>query len=290
MDASAQLVALASTAVYAAGNLYARVSLVHSTPLVVTLISLIVQTLVVWTILSPRCSVPNADPRALTVFIAVGVALRFVPWLSYTGIARIGSARSSPLRSTHPFFSAALAIVFLGEPARHNIMLGTLLIVAGIFITYWESKGYRTDAKPFDVMFPLAAGFFSGIFHPFTRYALTITNEPLLYSAVVGLSSLFCLGAYLLFSGRAKRMVWPDRRALRSFVSASLFETGGFLLFSAAFSLGQVVLIAPIMATTPMWVVLGSILLLRDLEKVTLRTVVGSCGVVAGTILLTLNK
>jgi drug/metabolite transporter (DMT)-like permease len=169
-------------------------------------------------------------------------------------------------------------------------MLGTLLIVTGIFITCWESKDYRTDAKPVDVTFPLAAAFFSGIIHPFTRYALTITNEPLLYSAVVGLSSLLCLGGYLLISGRVRQMVWPDRRALRSFVSASLFETFGFLLFSAAVSLGPVVLIAPIMATTPMWVLLGSILVLRDLEKVTLRTALGSCAVVAGTILLALNK
>lgn len=290
MDVSAQLVALASTAVYAAGNLYARVGLIHSTPLVVTLISLIVQTVVVWTILLARGSVPSADPRALAVFIAVGIALPVVRWLSYTGIARIGSARSSSLRSTHPLFSAALAIVFLGEPARHNIMLGTLLIVAGIFITCWESNGYRTEAKLLDVLFSLAAAFFSGIIHPFTRYALTITNEPLLYAAVVGLSSVLCLGGYLLISGRGRHMVWPDRRALRSFVSASLFETVGFLLFSAAVSLGQVVLIAPIMATTPMWVLLGSILVLRDLEKVTWRTALGSCTVVAGTILLTLNR
>ena len=32
------------------------------------------------------------------------------------------------------------------------------------------------------------------------------------------------------------------------------------------------------------------ILLLRDIERVTLRTAVGSCAVVAGTILLTMNK
>lgn len=290
MDFSAQLVALASTAVYAAGNLYARVGLIHSTPLVVTLISLIVQTVVVWTILLGRGSVPSADPRALAVFIAVGIALPVVRWLSYTGIARIGSARSSSLRSTHPFFSAALAIAFLGEPARQNIILGTLLIVAGIFITCWESKRYRNDARPLDATFPLAAAFFSGIIHPYTRYALTITNEPLLYAAVVGLTSLLCLGGYLLISGQGRDMVWPDRRALRSFVSASLFETGGFLLFSAAVSLGPVVLVAPIMATTPMWVLLGSILVLRDLEKVTLRTALGSSAVVAGTILLALNK
>lgn len=290
MEFSPQLVALASTAVYAAGNLYARVGLVHSTPLVVTLISLIVQTVVAWAILLFQGGIPSADPRALAVFVAVGVALPFVRWLSYTGLARIGSARSSSLRSTHPFFSAALAIAFLGEPAQHNVIFGTVLIVAGIFITCWESKGYRADGKPTDVLFPLAAAFFSGIIHPFTRYALTITNAPLLYSGVVGLSALLGLSGYLLATGGLRNIVWPNRRALRSFVTASLFETGGFLLFSAAVSLGPVVLIAPIMATTPMWVLLGSILLLRDLEKVTLRTIIGSCAVVGGTVLLALNK
>ena len=82
-------------------------------------------------------------PRALIVFIAVGVVLPIVRLLSYIGIARIGSARSSSLRSTHPFFSAVFAVTFLGEPAKHNIMLGTLLIVAGIFFTCWESRRIR---------------------------------------------------------------------------------------------------------------------------------------------------
>jgi drug/metabolite transporter (DMT)-like permease len=290
MDFSAQLVALASTAVYAAGNLYARIGLAHSTPLMVTLISLIVQTVVVWAILLAKGGVPAIEPRALIIFIAVGAVLPIVRLLSYIGIARIGSARASSLRSTHPFFSAVLAVTFLGEPAKHNVMLGTLLIVAGIFFTCWEPRRRGQDAKSMDVLYPLSAAFMSGIIHPATRYALTVSNQPIAFSAIVGLVSLLCLTAYFLLSGQARRVVWPSRSALIPFVTASLLETMGFLLFSAAVSLGQVVLIAPIMATTPMWVLLGSIVLLRDLEKVTLRTVLGTCAVVGGTILLTLNK
>ncbi|MSP38319.1 MAG: DMT family transporter [Deltaproteobacteria bacterium] len=290
MDFSPQLVALASTAVYAAGNLYARVGLVHSTPLIVTLISLIVQTVVVWTILLARGGVPAIDSRALMIFIAVGAVLPIVRLLSYIGIARIGSARSSSLRSTHPFFSAALAIAFLGEPAKHNVMLGTLLIVAGIFFTCWEPRENNVDAKPTDALYPLAAALMSGLIHPATRFALTGANQPIAYSAIVGMVSLLCLSAYFVLTGQVRRDVWPSRAALIPFVTASLLETVGFLLFSAAVSLGPVVLIAPIMATTPMWVLLGSIILLRDLEKVTLRTALGSSAVVGGTILLTLNK
>jgi drug/metabolite transporter (DMT)-like permease len=43
------------------------------------------------------------------------------------------------------------------------------------------------------------------------------------------------------------------------------------------------------MATTPLWVLLGSIVLLRELEKVTFQTALGTFAVVLGTILLTLN-
>jgi uncharacterized membrane protein len=94
------------------------------------------------------------------------------------------------------------------------------------------------------------------------------------------------LTAYFLFSGQARRVAWPSRSALIPFIATSLLETIGFLLFSATLSLGQVVLIVPIMATTLMWVLLGSIILLHDLEKVTLRTALGACAVVGGKILL----
>jgi hypothetical protein len=52
----------------------------------------------------------------------------------------------------------------------------------------------------------------------------------------------------------------------RSAQLVALASTVGFPLSSAAVSIGQVVLIAPIMATTPMRVLLGSILLFRDSE------------------------
>lgn len=54
-------------------------------------------------------------------------------------------------------------------------------------------------------------------------------------------------------------------------------------LASTAVYAGQVI-------STAMWVLLGSMVLLRDLEKVTLRTIVGTCAAVGGTILLALNK
>ena len=103
-----------------------------------------------------------------------------------------------------------------------------------------------------DVLYPISAAFMSGIIHPATRYALTVSNQPIAFSAIVGLVSLLCLTAYFLLSGQARELAWPSRSALIPFVTASLLETMGFLLFSAAVSLGQVVLIAPIEVSRPM--------------------------------------
>jgi len=47
---------------------------------------------------------------------------------------------------------------------------------------------------------------------------------------------------------------------------------------------GQVVIVSPIVATSPLWILIGTWLFLRGIEKLTLRTVLGAVCVVSGTI------
>jgi uncharacterized membrane protein len=49
-------------------------------------------------------------------------------------------------------------------------------------------------------------------------------------------------------------------------------------------SLGRVVVVAPIAASYPVWALIGAKLFLRDVEKITAKTVVGILSVVAGTV------
>jgi uncharacterized membrane protein len=55
-------------------------------------------------------------------------------------------------------------------------------------------------------------------------------------------------------------------------------------------SLGRVVVVAPIAATYPVWALIGAKLFLREVEKITLKTVVGILSVVAGTIAIHLGR
>ncbi len=67
-------------------------------------------------------------------------------------------------------------------------------------------------------------------------------------------------------------------------------ESLGLLLVLYALTYGPVVVVTPLTAMLPLWVVLGSKLFLRDLEKITPRIVGGAALVVAGTIAITLAK
>lgn len=52
--------------------------------------------------------------------------------------------------------------------------------------------------------------------------------------------------------------------------------------------MGPVVLVAPFIGTTPMWVLIGTVILMRDIEQVNFRTITGTLFTVAGTIAISL--
>jgi drug/metabolite transporter, DME family len=129
----------------------------------------------------------------------------------------------------------------------------------------------------------------AGISHPLRRYALSQADEPLLYAATIGLVSLVWIGGYLLSPLPGERPFW-DKRAIKPFVVAGAFETLGILLVIVALSIGQVVIVSPIVATSPLWILVGTWLFLQGIEKLSLRTVLGAICVVSGTIAISVVR
>ena len=74
------------------------------------------------------------------------------------------------------------------------------------------------------------------------------------------------------------------------FLMAGVFETLGILLVIVALSVGQVVIVSPIVATSPLWILVGTWLFLRGIESITLRTILGAVCVVSGTIAISMVR
>ena len=281
------LIALSSSISYAAGTISARLGMRYSTPVTITCISLVLHTVTLWTTVFLTGGMPEVSTVAVVLFAIVGVLMPVMRLLTYTGIAKIGASRSGSLRSTHPLFSAVIAITVLHEEASRAVIMGTLFVVLGIIFISWQPEERLSSSRRWYVLFPLTASFIAGIVHPMIRYALGISNYPLFFAALVGIVSLLTFVGYLVFLSPSQQPVW-NRRALWPFLAAGLFETLGFLLFNTAMAAGPVVFVSPIIATVPMWVLVGSVVFLRKLEQVSFRTVIGTCSVVAGTIAISL--
>lgn len=288
-DVPAQVVALAAAVSYAASGIAAKRGLRYSTPITVTLVSVTIHAVSLSAAVLLTGGIPAVSWWVLFLFALTGTLQPIIRLFTYAGIHYIGASRGTTLRGAHPLFSTCLAIIFLGEQATLPIISGTVLIVGGITLISWQTEAQRATFRWLHIGYPLGAAFLAGISHPLRRYALGLANEPLYLAAVIGVVALPWLGSYAVWPRKGEQPVW-NRQSMVPFLFAGVFETLGIVLVIAALSFGPVVIVSPIVATSPLWILLGTWLFLRGIERLTLRTIIGALCVVAGTVAISLVR
>lgn len=278
-----QVIALGAAFSYAISGIAARRGMRYSTPITVTLVSVSVHAVTLWSALLLTSGVPSVSWWVLFLFALTGTLQPIIRLFTYAGILYVGASRGTTLRSSHPLFSTTLAILFLGEQLTSPIIVGTLLIVTGIGLISWQPEAQRASFRWWHLGYPLGAAFLAGISHPLRRYALSLADEPLYLAAIIGIVALPWLASFTVLPTKGEQPVW-NRQSIGWFLMAGVFETLGILLVIVALSVGQVVIVSPIVATSPLWILLGTWFFLRGIESLTWLTVLGALCVVAGTI------
>ncbi len=278
---SGQLLAFITAISYASALISARRGLKYSTPTTVTLVSILMQNVLLWTGVFATGGVHGVPWEGVALFSVVGISQLGVRLLAYTGVEKIGASRSSALQSVSPLISASLAIALLKETTTALIIVGTLLVVGGIVLVSWKPEKQLRDFKRRHLLLPLGAACLTGINHPIRSYVLSMAGEPLFFSALMGTVSLAGFLIYLAVSPQSQRLDW-NHNAILPFLGTGLFETISILCIITALSIGRVVVIAPIAASYPVWALIEARFFLRDMEPVYWRTVLGVLSVVAG--------
>jgi uncharacterized membrane protein len=286
---SPQILASATALSYAAALVSSRLGLKYSTPDTVTFVSILVQNALLWTVVYFTGGIPRVSWIAVGIFCVVGTFQLGVRVLAYTGVMKIGASRSGSLQSIGPLISSMIAVSILDEPITTPIVVGTLLVVGGVVTVSWKAEREVADFRWHHLLLPVGAACLTGMNHPLRRYAFSISDEPLFFSAFMGLVSMLGFWLYRAATPRKQPLDW-NSAALLPFLLTGLFETLSIVLIMTSLSIGRVVVVAPIAGTYPVWALIGAKLFLRDVEKITLKTTIGILSVVAGTIAIHSGK
>ncbi|MBI2886304.1 MAG: DMT family transporter [Chloroflexi bacterium] len=137
------LFAILATVGWGIGAVFVRLGVQHmgtTTGTLISLISGLLMTLVVALALHPDEMFQVS--LAAVVWFAIAGVFNFPlgRFFNYLSVARLGVARSTPLLSTSPMFAMAASVFLLGEQLTWLTALGTVLILAGVYLAMSERR------------------------------------------------------------------------------------------------------------------------------------------------------
>lgn len=200
--------------------------------------------------------------------------------LRFMSVDKLGVAPAAPFIATAPLFSSTLAVLFLGEHLSLQIGLGTLAIVVGIMIL---SREERSKFTKIGVIVAVGSAFCFGTADVIRKVGATAVSSPTLGAAMgATIASII----YIVF---ARGMSQPINSPLKwnRFNVLNGILTGFAITFTfAALFVEKVVIVEPLIQTSPLFTLIFTKFFLGKLERVTATIYFAAVMVVVGGVLI----
>lgn len=222
---------------------------------------------------------------AVILFAAAGL-LR--PTLSITlwveGIKRLGPTLNAALTSTGPLFAAIFGILLLGEILTPMIAAGIGLVVIGALVPALNKRGIPLTFPLWALLLPLGASALRNVAHAITKIGFADVPSPL-FAAMVGTGVSFVIVGSRFVIAPPKITGKPGD--YRFFAYSGMITAVAVYLLNQALQLGQVITVAPILASSPVFAaLLGYFIFGR--ETLNWRTMTTIALVVPGVVIIIL--
>ncbi len=220
---------------------------------------------------------------AVILFAAAGMlrpTLSIALWIE--GIKRLGPTLNAALTSSGPVFAAIFGILILGETLTGPIAAGIALVVAGVLVPTLMTRGIMASFPAWAVLLPLGASALRNVAHAITKVGFAEIPSPL-FAALVGsvVSLVLVAGQFLI----RRQRVTGQLRDYRYFALSGMITALAVYLLNQALELGQVITVAPLIASSPVFsALLGYFVFGR--ETLNWRTLLTIGFVVPGVVLI----
>lgn len=211
-------------------------------------------------------------------------------FLLFIGINRVGSSIASTLFSIKPLFSAVAAVLILGENLTTGIAAATMIMVSGLAIISFEESGKKFESSwsKKDLIFPIMAGAAFGLAHVFRKIGLNINHEPVMGVVVQNVAALSFSLTLAILKKNHNQLTVNHRKAWIFFGLSGIFSVLGQLATFCALNIGSVIIVSPLSAISPLFVIVIAGIFLRKVERVTWKIALGAVLIIGGMVILSL--
>ncbi len=230
----------------------------------------------------------QASLEGIAWFSLLGItAYSFGRFVYYKALFTIGPPRLTTIMATAPLAALFLAVAFLGERPGAAVLAGTGLVIAGVMFVSYEptEKGWFHRG----IVWGFASALSLGVSTFIRKKGLAAFPNPMLTVAWANL-----LGVFVLLSARRfaspQLFEWGGRSAVIVIALLAVLNSANQVFMNLAVLRGDVSVVTPIITSSPVFSLLFTIILIRDLERVRLTMAIGALITVAGMIFIAIGR
>lgn len=294
------VIASVLTALLAAvGEVVMRIALRSATPLGISFFVVAIQWVLYTVFLLGTGGFSEVVSTGVMWFLLTGLLNPFLYLVFYLlGARLIGVSRSSPLKGVAPVFSVILAVLVLDERLGLMQYVGVGMVVAGAMTISTEHYGKmnqnsskftsgKVNLPIMGFVFALLSGVAIGLASVLFKVSLNKMPSPLLGSWICVTEALFLILLVAVFSPSRDRFQ-ISRAAVPWMLIGGIINAAAFYGLLYSISLERVSMVFTMVMASPLFVLIISVLFLRDFERVTLAVVTGVVLTVMGGVLVSI--
>lgn len=230
----------------------------------------------------------QATLEGMAWFSLLGLtAYSYGRFVYYKGIITIGPPRMTTIMTTAPLLALFLAVVFLGERPSTPVLAGTALVIFGVILVSYEptERGWFHRG----IVWGFASALSLGVSTFIRKKGIAAFPNPML---TVAWANLIGIPILLSFRKVAPPQLFElgGRSAVIVISLLGILNSANQVFMNLAVFHGDVSVVTPIITSSPIFSLLFTSMLLRDLERIRLVMALGVLVTVAGMIFIALGR
>ncbi len=282
----AEFLAVMTAIGFATGDVVARLALRHASPFMGAFMTSVIGFLLFGSVLWAVGPGAPVNLTGIGWFLLAGLAQPAFGFITLMkAFERVGVARTAAIMGTSPLFGVSIAVLFLGERPGLSVAAGTALIVFGVILLSLE-EGTKGAMKWKDMGYPFLTALLFGLVPVLRKSGLNHIPSPLFGMTVASFSGLIILTACARMFP-AGRGFTKDKRGIRLYAASGAIHAVFVFVYFLALERGTVSVVIPLLFTYPLFILPMVHFVLRTLERISLRLVLGAGLIVSGAIAIT---